>query len=103
MITQGKAYIYQITHGCLCHGDAGKGLQRDWSWVPRSDYECGSGDVIDMELDFNSLELGYRANGKHLGTAFQVENTSYRAGIAAYSAGDVIELVSYTCLTGVVH
>merc|ERR1711971_1499168 len=94
-----KSYIYQITHGCLSHD---KGLRSDWTWVGRQQYVCGSGDIVEMVLDFRSLTLSYAVNDifmesddatEGLRQAFYVEDTPYRAAVAAYSVGDAIELM----------
>ena len=61
--------------------------------------KCLSGDVIDMILDLEKLELSYIVNGKNFGVAFtEIEKTEYRAVVSANVVDDAIEFVSYQCL-----
>ena len=43
------------------------------------------GDIIEMYLNMNKLELGYVINGINYGIAYKVENTKYKAAINMYA------------------
>ena len=43
------------------------------------------GDLIEMYLNMNKLELGYVINGIDQGIAYKVENTKYKAAINMYA------------------
>ena len=97
-MSKGKAYSFQVSHACLSKGDEGDGDKGTDSWylshgglAPR----CVEGDVVEMILDLDALELKYAVNDVEYGVAFKVENTSYRAVVSAYGDGDVLELLSY--------
>ena len=51
-----------------------------------------------MILDLNKLELRYIVNEKDYGVAFdksQLEQTSYRAVVSAFTYGSTVKLLSY--------
>ena len=55
-----------------------------------------SGDIIEMILDLNKHTLSYMVNEEDWGTAFDnIEQTSYRAVVAAGYWWDKFELLSY--------
>ena len=53
------------------------------------------GDVVEMCLDLNALELSYIINGKDCDKAFDVAAASYRAGSSLNAEKDGLELIGY--------
>eukprot|EP01083_Nonionella_stella_P126425 382661_1 len=88
---KGKLYMYCVTYAYLSKGDLGDGRHDVDSYGTR----CVKGDIIDMILDLNKLELKYVVNDKDYGVAFNVEKTSYKAVLNMSGYGYAIELVSY--------
>ena len=95
---KGKVYAFNVNAfkngGTLTDGD---GRTYEESLCSYSG-ACSEGDIIDMFLDLNKLELSFSVNEEHKGVAFKVENTSYIAVVSAFS-GRSIELMSYKELT----
>ena len=60
---------------------------------------CKTGDVVDMILDLEKLQLSYFVNEEDFGVAFdKIEDTEYRAAISMNKSPDQIELISYKIL-----
>ena len=57
---------------------------------------CFTGDIVEMKLDLNKLQLSYFTNGKPQGIAFEnMEQCSYTVAMYMYYDQDSIELLSY--------
>jgi len=54
-----------------------------------------TGDKITMILDMKKLTLSFKHNNKSYGKAFDVERTTYKAGISMYTTGNQIKFLSY--------
>ena len=60
------------------------------------DRYCKQGDVIEMILNLNKLQLSYKVNGEDYGIAFNnISDTTYRAALCLHYSGDSVELLSY--------
>ena len=58
--------------------------------------KCLTGDIIDMILDLEKLEIRFIVNEEDWGVAFQnIEKTEYKAVVSANIELDAIELISY--------
>ena len=55
--------------------------------------ECVAGDIIEMHLDLEKLQLSYVINGRDYGVAFQVEKTEYTAAVTIDWKGNSIQLL----------
>ena len=60
-----------------------------------SDYgvECKNGDIIEMIVDMNKLEMKYVINGIDFGTAFDIQCAKYRAAVNLDIPLDAIQLL----------
>eukprot|EP01084_Bolivina_argentea_P166138 288520_1 len=85
-----KGYTY-----ISCDGRLGSETSGDWAGNPRhyGKFKPKEGDIIEMIVDFDSLELSYIVNGIDFGVAFKIEKTEYRAAIAMYYLADSITLL----------
>eukprot|EP01084_Bolivina_argentea_P111668 199192_1 len=54
-----------------------------------------NGTIIDMFLNFNTLELSFAINGIYYGRSHIIENCKYRAAISCRGQGTHIELLAY--------
>ena len=89
---KGKFYGYSSTHGQLTSGD------QDFAWEKcrYGERKCQQGDVIDMILDLNKLEIRYFVNHRDYGVAFEnIDDTSYRVCICVHEKKDVLKFVEY--------
>ena len=60
---------------------------------------CKTGDIVDMILDLEKLELRYMVNDEDFGIAFEnIEDTEYKAAISMNKSPDEIELIKYKIL-----
>ena len=58
--------------------------------------ECTTGDIIDMCLDLNTLELRYKINDKDYGKAFDIPpGSSWRACVSLFGQDNVVRLIHY--------
>ena len=58
----------------------------------------GTGDVIEMVLDFNKGEVRYIVNGDDQGVAFKdIKQVTYTAAVSTIEKGDSIEILQYSC------
>ena len=90
IFTIGKqaGYGFAANCGCLVNPETGHGEEeRTYGcW-------CGDGDVVEMHVDLERLELSYVINGTDYGTAFNIEKTAYRAAVNLSQIGDCIEII----------
>ena len=96
---KGKGYNYLISHGALSYGDEKDSWGSDDRFVAVNKWRCKAGDIVEMILDLNVLELRYitpSTDGKEVVAFNKIENTSYRAAVAMYNDVDSIELLSYS-------
>ena len=57
---------------------------------------CKRGDIIDMCLDLNTLELRYKINDKDYGKAFDIPpGSSWRACVSLFGQDNVVRLIHY--------
>ena len=83
-----RFYGYYLNNKTLTA--SGSGIRREYG-----EY-CREGDVIEMILNLNKLQLSYRVTEKDYGIAFNnIEDTTYRAALCLHYRGDIIELLSY--------
>ena len=60
--------------------------------------KTGEGDVIDMYLDLEELELSFSINGTHYGKAFDVDTGyGYVAALSMLGAGNEVKLLAHDC------
>jgi len=85
------AYGFAANKGVLLDADSGSGGDSEKS--QRYGKRCGTGDVVEMTLDFDALELHYAINGTAYGCAFSVEDTQYRAAVNLCRRGDSIQIM----------
>ena len=55
--------------------------------------KCDQGDIIEMFVDMNKLELSYVVNGQDFGVAFKIRDSYYQAAINLFCTGDSITLL----------
>ena len=61
--------------------------------------KCLTGDVIDMILDLDALQIRFIVNDEDWGIAWKdIEKTEYTAVASANVEDDAIQLISYQCL-----
>ena len=57
---------------------------------------CGEGDIVEMILDLDKLQLRYKVNGNNYGIAFEnIEQTEYIAAVSMFKETDCIQLIAY--------
>ena len=83
----GTAYGVNFSRGQL-RGD----LKRDDA---KYCAKCKNGDIIDMYLDFKSMELRYSVNNRTCKRAFDIPQGSYRASVAMFFPSDKLTLLMY--------
>ena len=88
----GDTYSYAWVAGC---GRLNKNGMASVSEGRYGQHNVTAGDIIDMYLDFNKLELSYSMNEQYLGKAFKIQKGKYRAAIEMFSKGEKIRLLSY--------
>ena len=54
---------------------------------------CEEGDIIDMYLDMNKLELSYAINNKNYGVACKVDKCEYKAVVYIRTQNQQIDLI----------
>ena len=54
-----------------------------------------TGDIVEMMLDFKSLELSFSVNNKDYGKAFDIQAAPYRATILVGTVSQEVQLLSY--------
>mmetsp|Transcript_527 Transcript_527/g.742 ORF Transcript_527/g.742 Transcript_527/m.742 type:complete len:241 (+) Transcript_527:676-1398(+) len=87
-----KAYGWVVSGSYLFKGDGDE--IRDYTEHDESG--CHEGDIIDMILDLDALQLRYYRNGTDLGVAYHsIEQTEYKAAVSMYNDEDVVTLLSY--------
>ena len=87
-----RFYGYQLASLYLTDGDNGRRCE----YSPNSDKEFVDGDIIEMILDLNKMELRYMVNEHDYGIAFKdIENTSYRGALSFYDEDHSIEFIEY--------
>ena len=82
-------------YGWTSHGRLSDSI---YCWgVPYGKAEDGwaKGDIIEMKVDFNRLELSYKVNQVDYGKAFDIEKGEYKAALTLYDQDGSYELVSY--------
>jgi len=89
--TNNVAYGFAANKGALLDVESGSGGDNDNS--TRYGKRCGTGDLVEMTLDFESLELHFAINGEAYGCAFTVEDTEYRAAVNLCHKGDSIQII----------
>ena len=98
----GKCYSYVISHASLSVGDCKthdlEDFDYDGSFQEANGWCCKEGDVVEIILDIDKLELRYKipSNADEIIAFEGIENTEYRAGIAMYNDGDAIQFISYS-------
>ena len=76
-------------HLCTTHGDLCPGYDKYGQ-----NHNFKGGDIIDMILDLDKLQLSYKVNDTDLGVAFsKIEPTSYRACIDICSEDDSVQII----------
>lgn len=85
------AYGFAANKGTLVEPDSGSGA--DGENAKRYGQRCGTGDVVEMMLNFETLELSFIINGTPYGCAFAVEDTEYRAAVNLCQEGDSIQIM----------
>jgi len=85
------AYGFAANKGTLVEPDSGSGA--DDENAKRYGQRCGTGDVVEMNLNFETLELSFTINGTPYGRAFVVEDTEYRAAVNLCQEGDSIQIM----------
>lgn len=83
------AYGIAANKGTLVDPESGSGGDGGASFGKM----CGTGDIVDMMLDFEKLELHFSVNGTAYGCAFAVEDTEYRAAVNLSQKGDSIQIM----------
>ena len=83
----GTAYGVNISRGQL-RGDKKREKQKYCE-------PCNNDDIIDMYLDFKSMELRYCVNGKDYGKAFDIKDGSWRASVTFFFTEDKLTLLYY--------
>ena len=67
------------------------------SWTQAGTYgiktECG--DIVDMYLDFKSLELSFAVNDVNYGKSHHIRDASYKAAICSFGSTTEIEFLHY--------
>ena len=59
---------------------------------------CKEGDIIDMYLDLDELELSFSIDDIHYGKAFDIDSGyGYVAAVSVWRDGSKLTLVSYDC------
>ena len=75
-IHKSKCYGYITTFAEATHGDGMNAQHGE---------KCKEGDIVDMILDLERLEIRYSVNDKDLGVAFkEIEQTEYRAAVICF-------------------
>ena len=74
---------------------SGGWLSRNEEYEDYGPDKCQTGDIVDMIVDLDKLELKYRLNGKDYGVANQIGKGEYKAVISLYFKQDALELMSY--------
>jgi len=85
------AYGFAANKGTLVEPKSGSGA--DEANAKRYGQRCGTGDVVEMNLNFETLELSFIINGTPYGCAFAVEDTEYRAAVNLCQEGDCIQIM----------
>ena len=74
------------------------------SWEGGYATRCKQGDIIDMYLDLDKLELSFSIGGTHYGKAFDVDSGfGYTAAVSVWPNGTKLTLLSYDCQSIVQH
>lgn len=85
-------YGWNVTQHVLTPGDNNYGNDL----TVYGDRACKEGDIIEMILDLNKLQLRYNLNGECQGIAFEnVEKCEYIVGIEIYGRDNILQLLSY--------
>ena len=94
---KGKSYCYLISHGSLSFGDKDDSWGGNDSFRAAKRWRCDEGDVVEMILDLNKLELRYIIPdvAGEIVAFTEIENTAYRAAIGIFNSKDSIEFISY--------
>ena len=76
-----NGYSFVATHGKL--------LNLNDFYMCGKEYgkKCKKGDIIDMYLNMNKLQLSFAINDKNYGKAYDIDNTQYRAAISMRPTG----------------
>ena len=87
--TQGRdaAYALCVSDGKLVDRSHGGDSSKQYSCV------CDNGDILEMYLDFETMELRYTINDQDYGKAFDVDPGKYRAAICLHQPKGAIELL----------
>ncbi len=56
-----------------------------------------NGTIVDMFVNFDSLELSFAINGINYGKSHDIDDCKYRAAISCRGQGTQIELLSFVC------
>ena len=87
----GKFYGWCLDDASLVYGDSDG--YRDYA----DDEYVTDGDIIEMILDLNKKQLGFKRNDKDYGVAFEnIEDTSYRAAVSFFRNVNSIKLIEYS-------
>ena len=72
---------------------------KDQNEAPSYDKTCRQGDIVEMILDLDKLQLGYKVNDIDYGILFDnIEKTKYVAVLSMFKKNDSIRLLSYRTL-----
>ena len=89
MNANGKCYGWHLNWGYTTNGDDNENKHY-------GETNCVTGDIVDMILDLDKMELRYCHNTKDYGVAFQnIEKTAYKAVVSTNDINDSVELISY--------
>ena len=83
------AYGYAVNRGTLV--DEETGSKADYG--TKYGTNCKEGDIVEMLIDLDKLELKYIVNGKDYGKAFEIEKTAYKAAVNLFARDDEIEII----------
>ena len=68
----------------------------DNQWQKGNAVQCKEGDIIDMYLDLDKLELSFGVNDKHYGKTHDIDgDCGYSAGVTFKTNGNEIEFITY--------
>ena len=83
-----KAYALNFKFGSLFRG---------YNNLEKNHYCKGSekGDIVEMCLDLNTLQLSYIVNNENCGKGFDIQYATYRAAISVHMDNDTLELMQY--------
>ena len=88
---EGKVYAWNIGQGFTTNGEEDS-YNRNYAKGRRSI----EGDIIEMVLDLNKLEIRFILNDKDQGVAFEdIEKTDYKAAVDIWKGTDTIQLLSF--------